>query len=191
MDNNKSMNLLKTVFISLIIITFVEIIYYLFFLDSKKLMFGLSNKADNIFQEATGIENAPNSSPAADQPAIHPDVLERMRNYKYDENSRMSVKTEFQTVIKDMAPKGRESADIFYPYALKIVAASGKEFWMYFPDFLFDKTKVFIKTGTDVKAIEVSDLHIGDKVTLIETYDPHFSPDDPQQLLSYEIYKTE
>ena len=104
---------------------------------------------------------------------------------------KITVKTEFQTKIKDIAYDGRESGGSFYPFAMELITSNGREFWMLFPDYLYKKVKVFSKSGDNLKPIKTGELKVGDNVQLNETYNPYFSPLDPQQAESYEIYKIE
>ncbi|KKS46329.1 hypothetical protein A3J20_01685 [Candidatus Gottesmanbacteria bacterium RIFCSPLOWO2_02_FULL_42_29] len=167
--------LLKAIFALLLVLTIGEIIYYFIITKQIKFPLGKSNLTPSI----------------SVTPAIHPDTLSMFAKYAYDPNSKITVKTEFQTKIKDIAYDGRESGGSFYPFAMELITSNGREFWMLFPDYLYKKVKVFSKSGDNLKPIKTGELKVGDNVQLNETYNPYFSPLDPQQAESYEIYKIE
>ncbi|KKS98407.1 MAG: hypothetical protein UV73_C0002G0121 [Candidatus Gottesmanbacteria bacterium GW2011_GWA2_43_14] len=181
--------LLKTAFVILLVISFIEVFYYLFYLNSFKLLFSKPDTADISGKQAVNETEPPGTPAISVTPAVHPDVLERLRNYKYDPKSKMSIKTELQTEIKDIDYDGRQSGGDFYPFALKIVTTSGRDFWMYFPNFLYQKVKVYSKTDGVDQPLKPGDLKIGDTVLLVETYNPRFAPDNPEQVISYEIFR--
>ena len=157
--------LLKTAFVILLVISFIEVFYYLFYLNSFKLLFSKPDTADISGKQAVNETEPPGTPAISVTPAVHPDVLERLRNYKYDPKSKMSIKTELQTEIKDI------------------------DFWMYFPNFLYQKVKVYSKTDGVDQPLKPGDLKIGDTVLLVETYNPRFAPDNPEQVISYEIFR--
>ena len=179
--------LLKIVLIILLIITLIEAGYFINLKFSKNSNNNFLNQNNTVFPTISI-----NPTVVANK-AIDPQVIEIMKSYYNDPNTKVTVKTETTTTISDIAKEGIEFRGTFYPFALKITSGveGVKPFWIYFQEFFKAKTKVYQKIGSELKEISFNDLNIEDRIIMIEEYDPAFPPADPNQLISEKIYKLE
>lgn len=118
-------------------------------------------------------------------PALHPRVLEMLSSYRQDSFSKMSIRVEWDAIVRSIDTKERKLGvkNIVYAIQTQSDDLSNKTQWRYMPDFLYKKTKVIIVTKGAEKVGSYKDITIGDKIKIIEVFDPSISPNEPTQVL--------
>jgi len=122
-------------------------------------------------------------------PAIHPKMLERLKQYIHSPDSALYILSEQTTQVLEVAKDGANVEDrrdgkvypgkIYFPLAFKLKNTAMTEgfIWFFYNDATIKKTNVFIKKGGALKKAKITDIKVGDSITTIEKWDPSVEPD--------------